>query len=75
MNKKYKEVIYAVHERDLDEFLKKEGLYEDILNEKIKCVVCGKTITIENFGGIYYKKGKAFIVCDSIECISKIEVK
>ena len=75
MDEDNREVIYAVHEHDLIEFLKNKKLYELIINKKIKCIICGKTITLENFGGVYFKKGKALVVCDSIECISKFGVR
>ena len=66
-----KELLYIIHEDDLTEFLEKRDLLEKL--EKSNCMICGKKLTLENVGGIYYEKGNIKFVCDSLECISKVE--
>ncbi len=65
------EEVSLLFEDDLDEFLRQIGLYDDFYSGKIKCPICGKTITKKNLGIIATRNGKPFFICDSIQCISK----
>jgi len=67
-----KETIYAVHDRDLEVFLKSIGLLEKITNGEIKCVECDTVITLENIGFIFPSKEKIEICCDSPKCYHKM---
>jgi len=65
--------LKVFHERDIDTLLTRLGLIEKIEKKELKCAICKKIITKENLGAIYKKKNKIIIVCDSIECLEKIE--
>lgn len=67
-----KETIYAVHDRDLEAFLRSIGCLEKIQNEEIKCVECDSVITLENIGFILPSKDKIEICCDNPKCYYKI---
>ena len=72
MKDNQKERIYAVHEREIEIFLEKIGVLEEIKEGNVRCAVCGRVITIENFGAIFYKNGERIVVCDNVECIYSI---
>lgn len=64
--------ILAVHKRKLEEFLRKLELWEPLTKGKLKCVVCGKTISLDNIGLIIPSGDKVTVCCSSAECMFKI---
>jgi len=67
--------IYAVHDRDLKQFLIELKLLDRITKGKIKCSECDCTITLENIGSITIFKGEAKVCCDDIKCFYKFRTK
>jgi hypothetical protein len=65
MNKE-KITINAIHEQDLEGFMRELGLWEDYKAGTLKCL-CGKTITEENLSGFVPKNGKPYAL-HSILC-------
>ena len=65
-----KEILYVIHENDLVDFLKKEGLLDRLRDAK--CVICNGDIDLDNLGGIYFEKGEIKFVCDSLTCLSEL---
>ncbi|RSN72488.1 hypothetical protein [Candidatus Methanodesulfokora washburnensis] len=63
--------LLIFHERELEKVLSKLNLTEKIEKGELKCSICGKIITKENFGGILGRNGNILVICDSIECIEK----
>jgi len=63
--------ILAFHERELETILSKLKLLEKIQKGEIKCIICGKTITKENFGALLKKGDNILIICDDPSCIEK----
>ena len=63
-----KEIIHAVHDYDLEQFLGSLGILESLLEEKIKCAICGKIIKLNNVGRIYPYKGEIKICCNNLAC-------
>ena len=63
-----KRKIYAVHDRDLKQFLIDLNLIDKITKGEIKCPECNCTITLENIGFITIFKGEVKVCCDNIEC-------
>ena len=61
----------TVHERDIDNLLKKLSLTEDFHSGKIKCKFCKNTITKENVYSLIHESGAVNFVCDKAECISE----
>lgn len=72
MKKQEKIVLRAIYEKDVEKFLGKVGLLEEIKSGDISCSFCGETMTIANFGGILRKKEKLRFFCDRIECYVKM---
>jgi len=67
--------IYAVHDRDLKQFLTELNLLDKVLKAEIKCPECDCVITLENIGFIAFSKGEAKICCDKLECFYKFRTK
>jgi hypothetical protein len=63
-----KEIIYAVHDQSLENFLESLGLLDKIKKEEIRCVKCDCTITLENLGFIIPSKAGIEICCDNPKC-------
>lgn len=61
--------VNAVLVSDFEEFLKKKNLFEDFESGKLKCCVCGKSITSDNIAMIFKSDGYTFC-CDSNECMA-----
>ena len=61
--------IPAIYEEDLQKVLEKLGVLQDILQDKVRCFICEKKITLDNFGGIVKIRGNLKIVCDNPACI------
>lgn len=64
--------IRAIHDDDLNFFLKKIGLFEKIKNSQLKCVFCDCVLTLENFGGVYKENGKIKPFCQKTECYLEV---
>ncbi len=56
--------INALHDSNLQTFLKKIGVYEDIINKNKKCKFTGQLITMENIYSIFKQSGDIKIVSD-----------
>jgi len=67
--------IYAVHDRDLKQFLTDLNLLDKICRGEIKCPECNSIITLENIGFITISKGEAKVCCDNIECFYGLRTK
>lgn len=70
-----KRKIHAVHERDLDEFLKNIGLFEALKNGRLTCDICGCQINRENLRCVYPVEGEMKICCSKLECYQKALTK
>ena len=68
-----REKVKAIYENDLIPVLSKLELYDKIIHEEIKCIVCDEVITIENLGVILKEENEYRIICLNPECISKIQ--
>jgi hypothetical protein len=64
--------ILAVHEKDLDAFLKSLGLLEVLEKQELRCALCGSIITRETFRCVYPENGEIKVCCSALECYSAI---
>lgn len=64
--------IKAIHEQDLDTFLKKLELLKPLTDGNLKCSLCDTTINKENFKFLYSENGEIKACCNKIECYEKI---
>jgi hypothetical protein len=68
-----REVIKAVHDNDLEDFLSSIGILEDIISGKYQCVNCKKTITLNSIGAIYPENNRINVICDMHSCLSNFD--
>jgi len=61
--------LLVFHETEVEAMLRKLNLLEQVNKGEVRCVVCGKTITQENFGGVFKKQDRIFVVCDDLKCL------
>ena len=67
---RFKVVLKAIHDVDLVKVLKKLGIYNDVVEGRCRCFVCGRRITLENLGGMFKSRdGRINLVCDDIKCL------
>lgn len=64
--------IPAIHDDDLEKLLKQYGLFEKVKNGEIHCPICDTIISWENIYGLYFRDNQPHLVCDSPECIDKL---
>jgi hypothetical protein len=67
-----KVVIKAVYDSELQSFLEKLGLWEDMKNGHLRCSVCDCVLTFDNFGGIYKKNGQLKSFCQKAACYLEV---
>jgi hypothetical protein len=68
-----REVIAAVNENDLVDYLSSIGLLKGVEAGASRCSICGVTVSLENFGAVFPKGNNIHIVCERPSCISRIE--
>jgi len=64
-----KVVITTVYHRDVPAFLEALGLSERLSRAEIRCAVCAKLITLDNFTAVTNKSGKLLFCCNQETCI------
>jgi hypothetical protein len=64
--------IKAVHDTDLDSFLQRLGLLEDMKNGRLRCSFCDHVLTFDNFGGVYKENGQLRSFCQQTECYLEV---
>lgn len=60
-----KYLLRAVHRQELENFLKKAGLFDMLLSGKAECSVCSSKVSIENLGAVGKQEGAFVFVCDA----------
>jgi hypothetical protein len=65
-------VVPAIRENVLPGVLRRLGLYDDVVNGKAKCYVCGELLTLDSIGAIAMVNDKPVLVCSKPSCIGKI---
>lgn len=69
---KNKDIIDVIHEKDLKEFIKNIGLYEDFKNNDIKCKFCQKLISKDSICAILINEGNVDFICNYESCYDKL---
>lgn len=60
--------IKAVHDADLNSFLEKLGLLEEMENGQLRCNFCDCILNFNNFGGVFKENGELKPFCQKTEC-------
>ena len=63
--------LTAMSADEVAELLCKLNLYDDVVNGKARCFICGRRITLDNIGGVLMVAGKPVLVCDRPSCIAR----
>lgn len=63
--------LVVFHESETEVLLKKLNLLDEVEAGEVKCMVCHKTITKGNFGGVLRKGDTVLLVCDDLHCLQK----
>lgn len=66
--------IVAIDEKDLPRVLARLGVYDDVINGRAKCYICGRQLTMDNIGVIMGVNGKPVLICDNNVCIAKASI-
>jgi len=64
-----KVVITTVHHRDVSAFFEALGLSEKLARAEVRCAVCARPITLENFKAVTNKSGKLLFCCNQEACM------
>jgi len=65
--------LTAIHDTDLEKALIKLEVYENVLQGKYRCYVCGKVITIDTLGAFFKTRdGTLHFVCNDVKCLTTI---
>jgi hypothetical protein len=69
---RYRDVVVpAITDDELPNVLTKLGLYNDVVNGKAKCHICGRTLTLNSIGAIIMVSDKPVLICDKPSCTAK----
>lgn len=63
-----KTTINAIHEFDLEGFLDKLGLLENLKNGNMKCGICGDVLTLPTIGAIFMDGDAVKLACNKPHC-------
>ena len=64
-----KESFQAVHAAEIEDFFASIGSLADFKKERLKCHVCGATITSDNFKLVTKRNGRLLFLCAEKSCI------
>ncbi len=64
--------IDAILDKELETYLKRVGLWELFKSGELRCFVCGKVLTEENFGGVYEKGDEKKPFCNDPKCYIEV---
>ena len=69
--KRARETVNAIHDDKFEGFLRKLGVYEDVINGEKKCKFCGDAVGYEHISTLFAESGNIKFVCEKPECIAK----
>ena len=70
--KKDKEIIKAIHDNKLEQFLRSIKVYDNIINKTAKCKFCSESISLENLYTVFPESGAIKFACDKPSCIANM---
>lgn len=62
------EVLKAVHDANLLDFLEDLGVRQDLEAGRLTCRICGDPVTQDSLGGVYPDSGAVFVFCNKMQC-------
>jgi hypothetical protein len=70
--KRDREKLKAISDDKLIVLLKNLGLYQDVIDGKIKCKFCGEKVTLDGISAIFPDSGSIKLACDKPACIARL---
>lgn len=67
-----REVISAVHDNDLQEYLSSIGILRKLELNEYHCAFCEAIVNLENIGAVFSKDGEIYVTCEQPKCTSMI---
>ncbi len=67
-----KEQLNTVHERDLENLLKRLGVDEDFNDDTFRCKFCKGFVNKKNIHSVLPESGTVSFICDKHDCISAL---
>jgi hypothetical protein len=64
-----KGVVRAVHDDDLETYLKSLGLFFDLQAGRIKCKFCRQPVTVDTLHALLPESGAIHAICSRPECV------
>lgn len=70
--KKEKQLIKAVHDDDLIDFLKSIDEYEKLTKKELRCCYCNSIINLDNIYSVFPRNKEVAYCCNSEFCQEKL---
>jgi hypothetical protein len=67
--------INAVYDTDLEQVLRQLGMLDALIEGKINCYICKRTVDLDNLGAIFPSENEIKILCDNDKCIRIVTTK
>jgi len=67
--------LNAVHDDELEAFLRNLGVAAAFRAGKLKCAFCGTVITFVNLYSVFADSGSVKFACDETECVKALASK
>ena len=64
--------LKAVHDADFDDLLDSLGILDQLESGQLRCGICQKKVTRENFYCVYAERGEVKVCCAGIQCYEKM---
>jgi hypothetical protein len=64
--------IKAIHDDDLENFLKGLGIHWDFIHGKLSCAFCKEIITIDNLHSLFPDSGSIKLCCSKPKCVYEL---
>jgi hypothetical protein len=64
--------LWAIHDADVEDFLRRLKLFDPIKEGKIVCFQCKQVITLDNFGAAFPEGDEVKVVCEKLECLNPV---
>lgn len=67
---KKRATVSAVHDDDLDAFLKSLGVFPDVAAGRTRCKFCGDSVNLETLSAVFPESGDIKFVCSKPVCMT-----
>ena len=65
--------VKAVWDSDLEELLANLGVLDSLITGEFTCVVCGRSVDLDNLGAIVLRGQEVMVACVEASCIRGVK--